>query len=98
MRTFLVTALVLHALLVLTVAAAAVRGPRFTDRLVAINLLSTLTLSAICILTVYLGEDFLIDVALIYALVSFVAVAVLARLLTRGARLYPQEEEGEDAR
>lgn len=92
MSSFLEYALFALALLAVAAAAAALRGPHFTDRLVAINLLSTLTLSMICLLSVYLGEDFLMDVALIYALVSFVAVAVLSRLITQKYRRERKEE------
>ena len=92
MSSFLEYALFALALLAVAAAAAALRGPHFTDRLVAINLLSTLTLSMICLLSVYLGEDFLMDVALIYALVSFVAVAVLSRLITQRYRRGRKEE------
>lgn len=54
---------------------------RFTDKLVAVNLVTTLSLNAILMLAVLLKEDFLIDVALIYALLSFAAIVVLAKLL-----------------
>ena len=92
MSSFLEYALFALALLAAAAAAAALRGPHFTDRLVAINLLSTLTLSMICLLSVYLREDFLMDVALIYALVSFVTVAVLSRLITQKYRRERKEE------
>ena len=91
--TFLEYSLCVLALLVAAAAIAAVRGEHFTDRLVAVNLLSTLTLSIICILTVYLEEDFLMDVALIYALISFVTVSVLSRLIARSKLQRRMEEE-----
>ena len=37
--------------------ARAVRGPRFTDRIVAINMIGTMTTAIICILSAYLKED-----------------------------------------
>ena len=83
MNLFLETCLVVLALLVAGAAVRAVRGPRFTDRIVAINLLTTMTLSMICILTLLRGEDFFIDVAIIYALISFVTVAVMAKIIIR---------------
>ena len=59
-----------------------VKSGRFTDKLVAVNLVTTLSLNAICILAVYLKQDYVLDIALIYALLSFTAVVVLAKLLT----------------
>ncbi len=58
-----------------------VRSPRFTDKLVAVNIVTTLSLNLICMLALYFKQDFILDIALIYALLSFAAVAVLAKLL-----------------
>ena len=54
---------------------------RFTDKLVAVNLVTTLSLNAICMLAVYFRQDYVLDIALIYALLSFTAVIVLVKLL-----------------
>lgn len=59
----------------------AVRGPRFTDRIVAVNLIGTITILIMCILSVYFRQSFLADIAIVYALLSFIAVVVLARLV-----------------
>ena len=58
-----------------------VREKRFTDKLVAVNLVTTLSLNAIMMLAVYFNEDYVLDIALIYAILGFAAVAVLAKLL-----------------
>ena len=54
---------------------------RFTDKLVAVNLVTTLSLNAVCMLAIYFRQDYVLDIALIYALLSFTAVVVLAKLL-----------------
>ena len=59
----------------------AFRGPRFTDRVVAVNMIGTITIAIMAILTVIMDADFLIDVCLTYALLSFIAVVVLTRLV-----------------
>lgn len=82
-RIFLPAALVVLALLLLAAAVRAVRGPRFTDRIVAVNLISSLAVGMMCLLSLVLEEDFLLDVALLYALVSFVTIAVLCKLVIR---------------
>ena len=65
----------------LAVLVRAVIGPRFTDRIVAVNAVNTIIIAVICVLSVYLGQDFLLDIALIYALLGFVANTLLMRNL-----------------
>ena len=59
----------------------AILGPRFTDRLVAANMIGVKTIVFICILISFLEESFLADVALIYAMLSFLAVVVISRIV-----------------
>lgn len=72
---------ILLAFLALAALVRAIRGPRFTDRVIAVNMINTMVVAMICILSVFLKEDFLVDVALIYALLSFLTVIVLAQLI-----------------
>lgn len=58
-----------------------VKSKRFTDKIVAVNIITTLSLNAICMLAIYLRQDYVLDIALIYALLSFAAVVVLSKLL-----------------
>ena len=41
-------------------------GPRSTDRILSVNMLGTMTICSIAILSVLLDEGYLADVALIY--------------------------------
>ena len=41
-----------------------------------------MTIMFVLILSVYFKQDFLVDVAVVYALLSFVAVVVFCRLVT----------------
>ena len=59
----------------------AILGPRFTDRIVAANMVSTKVIAFICLLSVFLREDFLIDVGIIYAMLGFVGVVVLSKII-----------------
>ena len=64
-----------------------VRGPRITDRIMSVNVIGTLVISIIAILTFMLKEDYLLDVALIYAMISFISVLMLAAIyIPRDAR------------
>ena len=75
------------AVLILAVLVRAILGPRFTDRIIAVNVINTLVVALLVVLSVWMSEDFLVDVALIYALLSFLTVVVVSRLvLTRRQR------------
>ena len=52
----------------------AIKGPRYTDRILAGNMISTTTMAFICLLAIFLHEDFIFDVAVIYAVLGFIAV------------------------
>jgi len=93
---------ILLALLILAALVRAILGPRFTDRVIAVNMINTMVVAIICILSVWLREDFLVDVALIYALLSFLTMIVLTRLVLirhrrrqqRGTQTGAKREEG----
>lgn len=54
---------------------------RFEDRMVGVNLVSTIVLNIIAILTIVLDTTFIIDVTIVYAFLGFLAIVVLCRLL-----------------
>lgn len=58
----------------------AIKGPRTMDRILAINMIGTLSVIIIAIMSLYLEESFLLDVDLIYAMLSFLAVVVLTKV------------------
>ena len=72
---------VVLALLILATLVRAVLGPRFTDRIVAVNVIGTLVIAELMVLSVRLRADYLVDIALVFALLSFLAVVVASRLV-----------------
>jgi len=84
--------LVVLSVLTLLCLVRAIQGPRIADRIVSINMISTLTITMICILALMLGEGYLADVALIYALIGFLAVVVLCKVYM-GIALEKRERE-----
>lgn len=58
----------------------AVRGPRIADRIVAVNMMGTMVMVMIAVMALLLRESYLVDICLIYAMVSFLAVIVLAKV------------------
>ena len=70
------------AVMILLCLVRAVIGPRITDRVVAINMIGTMVMVGIAILSVVKNEGYLVDICLIYAMISFLAVVVLTRIYT----------------
>lgn len=79
-HTVYVTALIFLALMILLSLIRAVKGPRVADRIVAINMMGTMTMVVIAILSLMMGEGYLIDICIIYAMISFLAVIVLTKI------------------
>lgn len=99
LKTVLELAMGALAICVFIVFIRAIRGPRFTDRIVAINMIGTMTTAMICIMATYLGETSLIDVALVYTLLSFLAVVIICHVVTlhhKGRELYLKRKEKEE--
>lgn len=74
-------------LIILTFASfyRAVAGPSPADRVVAINVIGTKTVIIIVLMGYIFGEaHFYLDVALVYALISFLLTIGVARYIERG--------------
>lgn len=71
----------------------AVIGPRIADRLVAVNMMGTMVMVSIALLAVVKDQGYLVDICLIYALISFLAVVVLTRIYT-GVYREDKDHEG----
>lgn len=50
------------------------------DRIVAVNMIGTMVMVIIAILALLLNEGYLVDICLIYAMISFLAVIVLTKV------------------
>ena len=72
--------LVILSVLTLLCLVRAIQGPSIPDRIVSINMISTITIAMICILAIRQSQGYLVDVALIYALIGFLAVVVLCKV------------------
>ncbi len=79
-QTMYTVVLILLGLALIAALVRAIRGPRTADRLMGVNMAGTLTIMALALLSRLLRQDWLLDVALIYAMISFVAVVVLTRI------------------
>lgn len=85
------------ALMLVLCLIRAVRGPSIADRLVAVNMIGTMVMTMIALLAVVKNQGYLVDICLIYALISFMAVVVLTRIYTgvyRDAKAH-EKQKGE---
>ena len=82
------------ALMLVLCLIRAVRGPRIADRLVAVNMMGTMVMTMIALLAVVKNQGYLVDICLIYAMISFLAVVVLSRIYT-GVYREAKEKKGE---
>ncbi len=75
-----VAAIIFLAILLLFCLVRAIRGPKIADRIVAVNMMSTMVMVIIAILALMLKEGYLVDICIIYAMISFLAVVVLTKV------------------
>ena len=72
--------MVIYAILVVLALVRAVSGPRVADRLMAINMVGTIGIFLMAVTAVKLGEDYLLDICIIYAMISFLSVSILTKV------------------
>ena len=61
-------------------------GPRATDRAVALDTTTLITTSLLVLIAVLEGRSMLLDVALVYSVLSFLGVLAMARYLDGGLK------------
>lgn len=76
------TSLLLLAFVCLLRAGA---GPTLQDRLLAVNMVGTKATLVLAVLALATGHGFVLDVALVYALLNVVLTLAATRFLERGA-------------
>ena len=80
-----ITFLILAIALVLAFVRLA-KGPTLPDRVVALELLASLTVGMIALHTIFTDNTNFLDVAVVLALTAFLAAIGFARYLERGGR------------
>ena len=75
-----ITTLIILAVMLFACLIRAVRGPRVADRIVAVNMMGTMVMVMIAVLALMLNEGYLVDVCLIYAMISFLAVVIISKV------------------
>jgi len=59
-------------------------GPTLFDRILAVNMFGTKTVLLVAVLGVVSGQSSFIDIAIVYALINFVAIIALLRFFEYG--------------
>lgn len=91
-RILFVAVLIFLAVLLMLCLVRAIIGPRIADRIVAVNMMGTMVMVIIAVLAVMMQEGYLVDICLIYAMISFLAVIVLTKVYM-GVYLEKKEKE-----
>lgn len=90
---FMAAALFVLVVLSILCLARCIKGPRISDRVLAVNMIGTLTNVMVVVFVVLLGEGYLVDIALVYAMISFLAVILLSKVYLGIYRERKHEEE-----
>lgn len=75
-----ISILIFLAILLIFCLIRAIKGPTISDRVVAVNMMGTIVMVIIAMLALYMKESYLLDICLIYAMISFLAVVVLTKV------------------
>ena len=73
-------AVVVLAVLIVISIVRSILGPGISDRIIAVNMIGTMVIMITAILSVMLNENYLADICLIYAMISFLSVVVLSKV------------------
>ncbi|MBE6936296.1 MAG: sodium:proton antiporter [Ruminococcaceae bacterium] len=73
-------ALIVLAVCLLACLIMTIRGPHTPDRIVGINMIGTVTIIMIAVFSVLLDQNYLADISMIYAMLSFISVIVLTKI------------------
>ena len=91
--------LIFLALMVVLCLIRAIIGPRIADRIVATNMMGTMIMVIIAILAFMMQEGYLVDICLIYAMISFLAVICLTKVymgVYQEKKLEEEKKNGSD--
>jgi multicomponent Na+:H+ antiporter subunit F len=83
-QTILQFTLFFMVVMLIPTAYRMVRGPRIADRLLALDLITTILLALIVLLALIEVQTLLVDVALALSALSFVSTLAIARFVGEG--------------
>jgi multicomponent Na+:H+ antiporter subunit F len=84
MNNFLIGLTTFIIILIFVSMYRVLKGPTIADRVVAINVIATKITIAIVVISILTNQQSYIDVALVYALIGFIASIAIVRYLEKG--------------
>lgn len=93
----LAVVLFILAIMLIVCLIRAILGPRVADRIVAVNMMGTMVMIIIAIMAFILQESYLVDICILYAMISFLAVIVLTKIYT-GVYREKKDVQGEETK
>lgn len=81
--TFLEATLFIIAIYIALVLVRVILGPTIWDRLLGLNAISAKIIMSIIILSLITNQPYLLDVALVYALLGFIGTVLIARFIEK---------------
>lgn len=99
-HTLFIALLIVLSFMLLVCLIRAVKGHRVADRLMAVNMMGTMVMVMISILALLLREGYLVDICLIYAMISFLSVVVISKVyigIYEEQHHYQEDAEGGNA-
>ena len=82
-NSFIILMLIVLALVIFGYFFRTLMGPHFADRILAVNSLSTIVMLFISFIAVMQGENYIVDMAVIYAVLGFISVIILCKSYLR---------------
>ena len=100
-KSFFLICIIILSVLTFLCLIRTIKGHRLVDRIVGTNMIGTMTIAIIALLAAYLNESSILDICLIYAIMSFVAVIVLTKIYIgiyneKKSAQHKKEEESQD--
>lgn len=74
----------------------AVRGPRLTDKIIATNMIAVKTIVLAILVGTYIGEGYIVDIAMLFALICFLCTFVFAKLILQFMYTNPESQNDSD--
>ncbi len=78
--------------------ARALLGPTVYDRILAVNMIGTKTVLLIAVFAFLSGRTDILDIALVYALINFIAVVAVLKLVELGYLFTSGDTEEQEAK
>jgi len=60
------------------------KGPTLSDRVIAFDVMSIMSVSLLVILSLYFEQSFYLDIALVFGLIGFLGATIFGRYIEKG--------------